>query len=43
MIQKIIVGLLIANALGVFDDEETAQKKTFENNYGLDAELAELL
>jgi len=38
---KIIGGLLIANALGVFDDEETAQKKTFENDYGLDEEAAE--
>jgi hypothetical protein len=37
----IIGGLLIANALGVFDDEETTQKKTFENDYGLDEETAE--
>ncbi len=37
----IIGGLLIANALGAFDDEETTQKKAFENDYGLDEETAE--
>ncbi len=39
--KKIIAGLIIADAMGVFDSEETTQKKTFENDYGLDEETAE--
>ncbi len=39
--KKIIAGLIIADAVGVFDDEETIQKKVFENDYGLDEDTAE--